>query len=102
MDINLEQPKLRLSPSIPMNRKKDISNFLQISLSSNLGTYLGYKLKPSYKSSDFEDNFKTPTKITELGNTSSFFCWLHSVNICNTQPNSKLRNEDFYSPPKNS
>lgn len=55
MEINLEKSKLRLSPSIRMARKNDISNFMQIPLSSNLGTYLGYMLKTNYKNSDFED-----------------------------------------------
>lgn len=53
MEINLKKSKLWLSPHIPENRKILISNLLQINITSNLGTYLGYPLKPNYSSSYF-------------------------------------------------
>lgn len=53
MKINHEKSTLWLSPSIPNDRKNYISNSLQISNTSSLGTSLGYPLKPKCTSSDF-------------------------------------------------
>lgn len=53
MEINFEKSKLWLSPKIPLNRKLEISNSLRINVTSNLGSYLGFPLKPKYKTSDF-------------------------------------------------
>lgn len=53
MEINFEKFKLWLSQSIPPNTKDNISNFLQIPTTTNLGSYLGYQLKTNYTNVDF-------------------------------------------------
>lgn len=53
MQINLEKLKLWLSPHIPDFKRTSISNSLRINITSSLGTYLGFPLKPKYSSSDF-------------------------------------------------
>lgn len=53
MKINLEKSKLWLSPNITENKKTHISEALQIRNTSNLGSYLGFPLKPNYSSFDF-------------------------------------------------
>lgn len=53
MEINLEKSKPWISPSMVEEKKASISNFLQISHCNNLGNYLGYPLKLTYKSSNF-------------------------------------------------
>lgn len=50
VNINNERSKLWFSPFIPKNRKSYLSNKLQINITTNLGTYLGYPLKLNYSS----------------------------------------------------
>lgn len=47
MEINLGKSKLCLSPNISHNKKCLISNTLDIPITHNLGTYLGFQLKTS-------------------------------------------------------
>lgn len=53
MEINLEKSKLWLSNKIPDNRKLQISNSLRIIATANIGSYLGFPLKPQNNNSDF-------------------------------------------------
>lgn len=54
MQINLDKSKLWLSLHIRDHRKTSISNALRISITINLGTYLGFPLKPKYSSNVFD------------------------------------------------
>lgn len=94
MEINLNKSKLRLSPHTPQNRRTYISNFLQINISHNLGSYLGYPLKPPYKTSNF--NFiilKLRQKLPGWKmNHLSFVCRSHLVQATlNHIPNYQMR-----------
>lgn len=53
MEINYEKSKLWFSPFIPKNKKATISNLLQINNTSDLGSYIGYPLKPTYSPTNF-------------------------------------------------
>lgn len=53
MEINLEKSKLWISPNVTEDKRRSISNYVQINCSINLGSYLGYPLKPKYTTTDF-------------------------------------------------
>ncbi|KAF7827350.1 reverse transcriptase [Senna tora] len=53
LDINFSKSKLWFSPTTPPADIDNISSIFNINVSDNLGSYLGYPLKPSYKNSDF-------------------------------------------------
>lgn len=54
MTINLDKSKVWFSPTIEDNKRNQITNTLQIRQDNDLGMYLGYPLKPSYKPANFQ------------------------------------------------
>lgn len=54
LSINLEKQKIWPSNSVPNSTKQLIKNTFNIKQSNNLGLYLRYPLKPSYKNSNLK------------------------------------------------
>lgn len=53
LNINFDKSKLWFSDLVPSDFQTYASNLLQVTISTNLGNYLGLPLKPFYKPSDF-------------------------------------------------
>lgn len=82
MEIHLDKSKLGLSLTVPNNIQVQITNTLQITNSLNLGSYLGYPLKPNYSSRDFNQiTLRLNKKTPGLEATPPLLCWKMSTHI---------------------
>lgn len=75
MEINFDKSKLWFSPIVSEENMTRILNILQIRETSDLGMYLGYLLKASYKTRDFNFIFDELNRRMQGLNQPPFKSW---------------------------